>query len=279
MNIISELTVINNNGQFLVSSVEVADMVDVLHKDLLEKIGNYNKYLIGGEFRSTDFFIETSYQDSLNRKQPSFYLTRKGCDMVANKMTGEKGVLFTATYVTKFVEMEYQNKQLQIQPMSMMEMVAYLAQKGVEQEKLEAARKIKEAEQDQKIHSLKTGLDTLTDNLTIAPDASKVKDLINEYCRWTRIDFAEVYGKVYKILLDQHGHDVYGRVKNERNRIDEEHLAKKGKRYSKSTLNTKVTGIDIMVRMGVLDKFYTILTGLLAHEKANSKFKNTEIME
>ena len=28
------------------------------------------------------------------------------CDMVANKMTGEKGVLFTAAYVTKFEEME-----------------------------------------------------------------------------------------------------------------------------------------------------------------------------
>ena len=29
--------------------------------------------------------------------------------MVANKMTGEKGVLFTAAYVTKFEEMEKEN--------------------------------------------------------------------------------------------------------------------------------------------------------------------------
>lgn len=37
---------------------------------------------------------------------PSYYLTRKGCDMIANKMTGEKGTLFTAAYVTRFHEME-----------------------------------------------------------------------------------------------------------------------------------------------------------------------------
>jgi phage regulator Rha-like protein len=33
--------------------------------------------------------------------------------MVANKMTGTKGVLFTATYVTKFDEMEKQLKKLE----------------------------------------------------------------------------------------------------------------------------------------------------------------------
>ncbi|HUX79106.1 MAG TPA: phage antirepressor KilAC domain-containing protein, partial [Alphaproteobacteria bacterium] len=52
-------------------------------------------------------FIKSSYKvDGNNKTYPCYLLTRKGCDMVANKMTGEKGVLFTATYVTKFEEME-----------------------------------------------------------------------------------------------------------------------------------------------------------------------------
>ncbi|MDN9204386.1 phage antirepressor KilAC domain-containing protein, partial [Clostridioides difficile] len=40
-------------------------------------------------------------------------LTKKGCDMVANKMTGEKGIIFTAIYVTKFEEMERELKEQQ----------------------------------------------------------------------------------------------------------------------------------------------------------------------
>lgn len=38
-------------------------------------------------------------------------LTKKGCEMVANKMTGEKGVLFTAAYVTAFNKMEEHLKE------------------------------------------------------------------------------------------------------------------------------------------------------------------------
>ncbi|MFE4201987.1 Rha family transcriptional regulator [Aneurinibacillus aneurinilyticus] len=106
----NQLTIINQGGQLLVDSRNVAEMINVRHADLLEKIDSYIQYLLNGEFRSTDFFIKSNYQDSLNRTKPCYLLTRKGCDMVANKMTGEKGVLFTAAYVTRFDEME---KQLQ----------------------------------------------------------------------------------------------------------------------------------------------------------------------
>jgi DNA-binding XRE family transcriptional regulator len=53
-----------------------------------------------------DFFILDTYQDSKNETRPRYLITKKGCDMIANKMIGEKGVLFTAVYVTKFEEME-----------------------------------------------------------------------------------------------------------------------------------------------------------------------------
>ena len=54
-----------------------------------------------------DFFIESSYKVEGNNKTYKCYLlTKLGCDMVANKMTGKKGVLFTAKYVSKFDEME-----------------------------------------------------------------------------------------------------------------------------------------------------------------------------
>lgn len=104
----NELKIINHNGTHVVDSREVADMIGKQHKDLLESIRSYEQFLLSGEFRSVDFFIPSTYQDSTGRTLPCYLLTRKGCDMVANKMTGLKGVLFTAAYVTKFEEMEKQ---------------------------------------------------------------------------------------------------------------------------------------------------------------------------
>lgn len=102
----NNLTVINHNGTFAVDSREVALMVEKPHNDLLKSIRQYCEYLAQGNFSLSDFFIESTYQDSTGRTLPCYLLTRKGCDMVANKMTGEKGVIFTAMYVTKFEEME-----------------------------------------------------------------------------------------------------------------------------------------------------------------------------
>lgn len=100
------LTVIHQDGQLLVDSREVAETIGVRHADLLEKIDGYVKHLLNGKFRSVDYFIESEYQDTTGRTLKRFLLTKKGCDMVANKLTGEKGVWFTATYVAKFEEME-----------------------------------------------------------------------------------------------------------------------------------------------------------------------------
>lgn len=125
-----ELTVIEVEGKLLVDSRDVAEMTKVRHADLLEKIDGYLKYLTNGDFRSLDFFIESTYQDGKGETRRCYLLTRKGCDMVANKMTGEKGVLFTATYVTKFEEME---KKLH-KPMSQLEIVQIAINQLVENE-------------------------------------------------------------------------------------------------------------------------------------------------
>ena len=69
----------------------VAEMTNVRHADLLEKVTGYMKHLTNGKFRSLDFFIPHTYQDSTGRMLPCYLLTQKDCNMVANKMTREKG--------------------------------------------------------------------------------------------------------------------------------------------------------------------------------------------
>jgi anti-repressor protein len=102
-----DLTIINRNGQKALDSREVADMIGKEHAHLLRDIRNYVAILDPNpKLDSAKFFLESNYRDAQNQERPCFLCTKLGCDMVANKLTGEKGVLFTAAYVTKFNEME-----------------------------------------------------------------------------------------------------------------------------------------------------------------------------
>ncbi|WP_034757731.1 phage regulatory protein/antirepressor Ant [Rossellomorea vietnamensis] len=102
----TELKIVQENGRLLADSRDVAEMVSKNHADLLRDIKKYVTILSESNFALADFFIESFYNDSQGKPRPHFFLTKKGCDMVANKLTGSKGVLFTAAYVTKFEEME-----------------------------------------------------------------------------------------------------------------------------------------------------------------------------
>lgn len=110
------LKIIELNGQRTVDSREVANMVEMRHTDLLRKITKYEEFLLNAKMRSVDFFIPSEYQDTTGRTLKCYLLTKKGCEMVANKLTGEKGVLFTARYVEAFNAME--TNQLQLQNLS-----------------------------------------------------------------------------------------------------------------------------------------------------------------
>ena len=101
----------NTSAIETIDSREVAEMVGIQHKDLLKKIRNYQQILESAKLRSQDFFVPSSYKVENNNKTYDCYLlTKKGCEMVANKLTGEKGVIFTAKYVNRFEEMEKQIK-------------------------------------------------------------------------------------------------------------------------------------------------------------------------
>lgn len=102
----NELIVINKNGLLVTDSREVADMIGKQHAHLLRDIKGYIGILTESKIGFSEFFIESSYKDSTGRGLPCYLLTKKGCDMVANKLTGKKGVLFTAEYVSRFNEME-----------------------------------------------------------------------------------------------------------------------------------------------------------------------------
>lgn len=93
-------------------SREIAGMVGVKHYQILEKLEGtktvkgiiptltYHKIVV------SDYFIKSSYRDESGKENKCYLFTKMGCEFIANKFTGEKGILFTAKYVQAFNQME-----------------------------------------------------------------------------------------------------------------------------------------------------------------------------
>lgn len=91
-----------------VDSREVAKLLEKPHNDLMKSIRKYVVYIAEGNLSHGDFFIESEYLDENNQCRPSYLITKKGCEFIAHKMTGQKGTIFTAKYINLFHEMESQ---------------------------------------------------------------------------------------------------------------------------------------------------------------------------
>ncbi|HBT79022.1 MAG TPA: transcriptional regulator [Selenomonas sp.] len=98
-------------------SREVAKMVGMRHADLMRNIDHYIEVMgQNAKLRSDDFFIKQTYTAGTGKQYKRYDITKQGCEMVANKLTGEKGILFTAEYVKRFNEMEQAIKTPQLTP-------------------------------------------------------------------------------------------------------------------------------------------------------------------
>ena len=89
-----------------ISSREVAEMMEIQHKHLLEKIDKINKTLLSRKIGSVKYWAESSYKDASGKSNREYQVTKKGCEFLAHKSTGEKGIVFTDRYMDKFEAME-----------------------------------------------------------------------------------------------------------------------------------------------------------------------------
>ena len=62
---------------------------------------------------ASDYFIPSTYKDESGKENKCYKVTKLGCDFLANKFNGEKGIVFTARYVKRFTDMEKAIKQSQ----------------------------------------------------------------------------------------------------------------------------------------------------------------------
>ena len=117
----NELKVLKMNGNNVIDSRNIAAMVEMEHKYLLRKLEGYdskdkygNSKRIKGyieilneiQMYPVEYFIPHTYIGGNGETRKCYLFTKKGCEFIANKFTGERGVIFTAKYVDAYNEME-----------------------------------------------------------------------------------------------------------------------------------------------------------------------------
>ena len=102
----------NDLSRATITSLEIAEMMETEHYRILRKLEGdkrrkgYVKILTDAQMGVSDYFIPSTYRDTSGKENKCYEVTKLGCDFLANKFTGEKGVIFTAKYVKRFYDME-----------------------------------------------------------------------------------------------------------------------------------------------------------------------------
>lgn len=108
-----ELTVREHEGINAIDSREVAEMMEVQHKDLLKKIDSINEDFGSEKVRHEKYWQESTFENR-GKQYRNFLITKRGCEFLAHKTTGTKGNLFTDRYMDRFEQMKEHIKNEQI---------------------------------------------------------------------------------------------------------------------------------------------------------------------
>ena len=160
--------------------------------------------------------------------------------MVANKMTGEKGILFTAIYVTKFEEMEkalkVQDKPLQIDSKFLFQ----IAQQFEEKERQISKQRATITDQQRKIEHKTEVIKGVTDDI----DIYTKRNVLNSVVRYKGADFSRRWNELYKRFREVYSIDLKARC--------EGHNLKQQKK------SDRLSTIKYAEKFGYLDDLYKI---------------------
>jgi len=208
----NKLDIFLKGDKLYTDSREVAKMVGKRHADLMRDIARYTETMKKSTERkiaSSDFFTGSTYTDTTGRTLPCYNITKKGCEFVANKLTGEKGILFTAVYIDAFHAMEEKlkerNQDMFALPKDYSTALRALADKVDENNKLKETN----AQQQQVIEEQKPKVNYYDIILSsknaipitkIAKDYGKTAQWMNEFLHKHKVQFKQ--GKTWLLYKD-----------------------------------------------------------------------------
>lgn len=178
--------VIIQNRQAVTTSLQVAESFEKRHDHVLRDI----EMILGGlpNFGETPMFYESTYEHPQNKQQyRMYYMNRDGFTLLAMGFTGQKAMQYKLAYIQAFNEMERQLTQP-----TTAELIAMMAQQGVEQERRLNAMEEKQLQ-------LETKQDNIAEIVALNPTEwrKKTTTILN------------------KIALARGGFEEYRKVRNE----------------------------------------------------------------
>lgn len=232
-----------------IPSTEVAKMMQREHKEVIRMIDGYEppegskkRKIVGiiptltkGNITPSDYFIENTYKDKSGKLNKCYECTKMGCELLANKLTGEKGILFSATYVKRFNEMESAQMQTidttELSPS--LQSFKMLFDSMVEQE-------LKQKQMEKDIKGLQNSLDNIQDLISLSKDnwRTDVKNMVNKITYKTGINHKVVYDEIYKEIDSRFGVNLNTRLKNRKNNAIKNGVSK--------TKADKISKLDII---------------------------------
>ena len=206
-----------------IPSYEVAEMMERSHSNILTMIHGKSdrkgiiQVLTEVQMDVSEYFIESTYQDKSGKTNKCYECTKMGCEMLANKMTGEKGIVFTAKYVKRFNEMELSQQQTidmtELSPS--LQTFKQIFDTMVEQE-------IKQKQMEKDIEGIKTSLDSIQNLISLSKDNWRhdVKDIINKIAYRTGAKHKVIWDEVYNELQTRFGVNLNTRLKNRKSKAE-----------------------------------------------------------
>lgn len=210
-----------------IPSYEVAEMMNKQHWEVLRMLEGYepskgskSRRVVGiiptltnNNVVVSDYFIENTYKDASGKQNKYYECSKLGCDMLANKMSGEKGILFTAKYVKKFNAMEKlinSNDQLKSQ---LLLSIYNGGQDGILAAKQLTDLEVQEATKPlyKEINHKEDVIVGLVEDIDLATKRQRIKQIINHNANGR---FSERYGLLYKEFQDKYHIDIKRRMNN-----------------------------------------------------------------
>ena len=218
---------LNESTVKTIPSYEVAEMMNKQHWEVLRMLEGYepskgskSRRVVGiiptltdNNVVVSDYFIESAYKDASGKQNKCYECSKLGCDMLANKITGEKGILFTAKYVKKFNAMEKlinSNDQLKSQ---LLLSIYNGGQDGILAAKQLTDLEVQEATKPlyKEINHKEDIIVGLVEDIDLATKRQRIKQIINHNANGR---FSERYGLLYKEFQDKYHIDIKRRMNN-----------------------------------------------------------------
>ena len=212
-----DLVKIDAKEKLTLDSREVAELVGKRHDHLMRDIERYSQYISKSNDPKVgaveNFFIKSTYVDAKGQTRPNYRITKKGCEFIAHKLTGEKGTLFTAAYINRFHEMEEGLKQAYTVLTEEQKLQLAIFQAKTPEEAAMAAasldryRRLQLEEKQREIEHKNEVIKGITDDV----DVYTKRAILNRVVRYKGANFKERWDELYRTFRETYSIDLKAR--------------------------------------------------------------------